>query len=223
MCMKLWQRLLIIGGIVAGSSLFGVMLLREKNPTPQEKYAAGGDPTSVPTRNPKTEADLLAAMKAEFADWTYFRNGYALPVPPGWKNTSTAGGRAVLVPGSANAEAADRMKEMSLTVLSDASAPQGQQFTTQREFDDWRQVEGEVRGAIQKLANTTLDGVPAVELLDTGGTEADWTIIVWARKDGRNVYLTVKGMAGFDIRDAAAVEYMVNNFKFSAPPSTGTK
>lgn len=105
------------------------------------------------TPSETTESKPVDAIIDEYADWTLFRNGYALPVPPKWKNTSDRGGTAVLEPG----ETVGNIQKISITVLSDEKATAGQRFTTQKELNDWSAIKGEVGGSIQKPKNIILD------------------------------------------------------------------
>lgn len=157
-----------------------------------------------------------------YSDWTLFRNGYSLPLPPEWKNTSDRGGTAILEVGDSPESKIGNIQQISITVLSDAKST-GQRFTTQREFDDWSKVEGEVQGSIQKLDNLTIDNEKAIELLDESGGENEWMIITWIRKDNRNIYINFKGNQKYDTDDAVATDYILSNFKFTSPSITSSK
>lgn len=170
----------------------------------------------------KSDQPAPTASGPDYSQWTLFRNGYALPLPPDWQNTSDTGGTAVLAVGDTPESKIGSIQQISVTVLSDEKAT-GQRFTTQTEFDDWSMVEGEVQGSIQKLENRTVDNEKAIELLDASGGENEWMIITWIRKDNRNIYINFEGNQKFEAQDVAAIDYILSNFKFVAPPMTGSK
>lgn len=170
----------------------------------------------------KTQPSVTPEVKQmkvqdKYADWTLFRNGYALPIPSDWKNTSDTGGTAVLEPG----EAVGTIKKISVTVLSDAKAPQGQQFTTQKELNEWSAVKGEVQGDVQKPKNISLDGEPGVMLVDKTGEADKWVAMAWARKDNVNILIRFTGSGIYGEQDMKAVDYIVSHFTFTPPPSSG--
>ncbi len=156
-------------------------------------------------------------MRDDYSDWTLFRNGYAFPLPADWKNTSDTGGTAVLEPG----QPIGSIENISVTVLSDKKAPEGQRFTTQKELDEWSAVTGEVQGTIQKPKNITLDGEQGVMLFDTTKGEDKWLSIIWARKDSINIYLTFRGNRTYGDADEKAIDYIVSHFTFTPPAMTG--
>ena len=160
--------------------------------------------------------------QADYSDWDLFRNGYSLPLPPGCKNTSDKGGTEVNEIGNSPKSTIGSIQKISITVLSDKKST-GQRFTTQREFEDWLKVEGEVQGSIQKLDNLMIDNERAIELLDQSGGENEWMIITWIRKDNKNIYINFEGNQKYNTSDASAIDYILSNFKFIAPPMTGSK
>ncbi len=78
---------------------------------------------------------------------------------------------------------------------------------------------GEVQGPIQKLANVTVDSEPGLELFDTRQGDDNWIMIVWVRKDNINLYLTFQGNKAITQDDTYAIDHIVSEFKFVAPPS----
>lgn len=161
----------------------------------------------------------ITVTPVEYADWSLFRNGYALPLPPAWKNTSDRAGTAVLEPG----KPIGSIQKISVTVLSDAKAPQGQRFTTQKELDNWLAVSGEVQGPIQKIKNNTLDKESGVILFDNSKGENNWLTISWARKNNTNIYLTFVGNEKYGDLDQKAIDYIVSGFRFTPPPMGGNE
>jgi hypothetical protein len=135
------------------------------------------------------------------------------------ENTSDVGGVAVLEPG----EAVGGLEEISVTILSDKKAPQGQQFTTQKELDEWSAVSGQVQGDIQKTKNIIMDGSPGVMMVDTTSETNKWLAMAWVRKDNINVQLRFTGNGTYGDADMKAVEYIVSQFTFTAPQTTGSK
>ncbi|HYD35196.1 MAG TPA: hypothetical protein VD999_03970 [Vitreimonas sp.] len=209
---------LVIGLSMAGLMFIGFRELESgPSPVPQASLAPSINPIVPVFESPSPTPSGTPATPLDYTTWKLFRNGYALPLPPNWKNTSDSNGRAVFHPG----DKVGSLTEISVTVLSDAKAPQGQQFTTQAEFDQWSAVQGDVQGAIQKIDNVTVDGQPGLMLLDTRGGEDQWLVIVWVRKDKNNLYLTFKGNQKYDVADASAIDYIVSKFTFTAPPMTG--
>lgn len=204
----MWYNLLPLNRIVfavAGVIILGVLgllvFMSKGVKAPYSSSSVSPSPTAA------------ASAVSEFSDWTYFRNGYGVKIPPDWKNTSDTGGTAVLEPGRKVAN----FELVSVTILSDKKAT-GQRFTTQKEFDEWYALSGEVQGDIQKIDNTMVDGEKAIMLLDTTGGEDAWTVITWTRKDEVNLYLRVKGNKKYSKEDAAAIDYLVSSFRFEAPP-----
>ena len=202
--MKDPRKVLLSTTIIGLALMFGITYLRDPRRT---AVAPAGDQISVSP----------SPVSLSYADWTLFSNGYALPIPPDWKNTSDTGGTAVLEPGTK----IGTIQKISITRLSDAKAPAGQQFTTQKEFDEWSAVEGEVQGPIQKIANLTVDSTPGLELSDIREDEGQWTVIVWVRKDNINLYLTFLGTEKITPDDTTAINRIASEFTFVAPPSTG--
>ena len=196
--MAIKKRFLIIGAILIAVAVFTVFLSRSKDKVIWQP-----------------ESQQVEQVQQLNTDWVIFRNGYSLPVPPGWKNTSDKGGRAVLVPGESEESRIGSISEISVTVVSDANSPKGQQFTTQKEFDDWLKVEGEVQGPVQKLDNIRLDNTEGIELLVIHDRDNSWNIIVWSRKEGSNLYINFKGNKEYSTEDAEAIDYIVSNFKFN--------
>ena len=170
-------------------------------------------------KNQPSVTPEVKQLKAQddYAGWTLFRNGYALPIPSDWKNTSDTGGTAILEPG----EAVGSIKEISVTVLPDAKAPQGQQFTTQKELEEWSAVKGEVQGDVQKPKNISLDGEPGVMLVDKTSEENKWVAMAWARKGSANVLIRFTGSGTYGKQDMKAVDYIVSHFTFTPTPSSG--
>lgn len=202
--MKDPRKVLLLTTIIGLALMFGITYLRETGST---ALAPSGDQISASP----------SPVSLNYAEWGLFRNGYALPIPPDWKNTSDTGGTAVFEPGTK----VGNIKKISVTRLSDAKVPPGQQFTTQKEFEEWSAVEGEVQGPIQKIANITVDSTPGLELSDIREDEGQWTVIVWVRKDNINLYLTFLGNEKITPDDNSAMTHIASEFAFVAPPSTG--
>lgn len=197
------RKLLFALTIVILVLMFGVVFIRES------------------MKNKSSSSDALVVQPAktqdDYANWSLFRNGYALPVPPEWKNTSDNGGVAILEPG----KAIGSMQEISIAILSDKNAPQGQQFTTQKELDEWSAVNGKVQGDIQKLKNITMDETPGVMLIDTTGEKNKWVVMAWTRKDNVNIQIRFTGSGTYGDQDKKAVDYIISHFTLTAPPMTG--
>ncbi len=153
----------------------------------------------------------------EYSNWKLFRNGYAFPIPPKWKNTSDKNGVAILEPG----DPIGSLQQISITILSDKKAPQGQQFTTQTELDQWSAVSGPLQGDVQKTKNITLDGSPGVMLVDTTGEKDKWLAMAWVRKDNINVQLRFTGNGTYSEQDMKTVDYIISHFTFTPPAMTG--
>lgn len=166
--------------------------------------------------SPSPTPATASPIPTSYDDWTLFRNGYALPLPPDWKNTSDLGGQAILEPG----RKIGSITKIAVTVLSDKKVAEGQAFTSQKELDDWMAKPIEATGTMQKLANITIDGQKGVLLLDKSGGDALWTVINWVRKDETNLYISVYGTGKYSQEEAQAIEYMTQHFTFTAPPST---
>lgn len=184
--------------------------------------AKNRDKVIIPGKGTPTISVRPTISDRDYSKWTLFRNGYAFPLPPGWKNTSDTGGTAVLEAGSSSEGKIGSIYKITVTVLSDEKAT-GQRFTTQREFEEWSKVEGEVQGPIQRIDNRTVDGEKAIELLDVSGGENEWMIITWVRKDNKNVYINFKGNKKYERADAAAIDHILSNFTFTTPQITGSK
>ena len=197
-----------VGAICLLSGMFGVTIMRDWS-----RLTGKQKPEGVVVQ------PTVALTASTYDDWMLFRNGYAFPLPPDWKNTSDKGGTAVLEPG----RTLGSITKISVTILSDAKAPQGQQFTTQTEFDQWYAVSGLVQGPMQKPTNMMLDGVKAVMLMDTKGATENWVGIIWARKDNINIYITFNGSGEYSNADENAINYIVSHFMFTPPPSTSGK
>jgi len=196
------RKLLLAGSIIFVVVMFAQAFIRD---TFKSK-------TVTPSKNTPTQQ-----VVDDYANWGLFRNGYALPVPPKWQNTSDTGGVAILEPG----EQVGSLNQISIMVLSDKNAPQGQQFTTQKELDEWTAVSGPVQGDVQKTNNITLGGSPGVMFLDTTGEKDAWLAMAWTRKDGINVQIRFTGTGEYTDLDAKTVDYIVSNFTFTPPPITG--
>jgi len=206
--MKDMRVIVLVGAICILIGMFGITIMRDwpRLTGKQQLESPTAKPTAVPT-------------VSLYSDWKLFRNGYAFPLPPDWNNTSDNGGTAVLEPG----QTLGSITKISVTILSDAKAPQGQQFTTQTEFNQWYAVSGQVQGTMQKPANMSLDGEKAVMLMDTKGATKSWVGIVWARKDNINIYITFNGSGEYSNTDENAINYIVSKFMFTPPPSAGAK
>lgn len=209
--MKDSRKLLLFGTIIFLLGMFFVTILRDwPRLTGQIKNSV------TPAATPQSITDETQTV---YTNWKLFRNGYALPVPPEWKNTSDKGGVAILEPG----EKTGSLQEISVSILSDKNAPQGQQFTTQKELDEWSAVSGQVQGDIQKTKNVIMDGSPGVMIVDTTSETNKWTAMAWTRKDNINVQLRFTGSGKYEVQDMKVVDYIVSRFTFTAPPMTGSK
>lgn len=197
-------RFLFVSGL-AILLVVAFMLMRVPSSTKQT--------TSVSTPSPKVQA---IATADPYASWELFRNGYAFPLPADWKNTSDTNGTATFAPGTPIGS----IDSLAVTVLSDKRAPQGKRFTTQPEFDQWYAVEGEVQGKIQKLQNLAVDGEKAV-MISQKPADDRWMVIVWARHEQVNLYITATGAGEYTVEDGKIVSYIAEHFVFTAPPSTG--
>ncbi len=205
-----YRKFVLFGVIVFLVGMFGVTIMRDW-PRLTGQMGKRASPAAIPKVTPD-------ATKADYSNWTLFRNGYALPVPPKWKNTSDLGGVAVLEPG----EIVGSLDEISVTILSDKKA-QGQQFTTQKELDEWSAVSGQVQGDIQKTKNIVMDGSPGVMIVDTTSEANKWLAMAWTRKDNINVQLRFTGNGTYEDEDIKAVDYIVSHFTFTAPQTSGSK
>ena len=206
--MKDSHKLLLLGTIIFLFGMLFVTILRDwPRLTGQIKTGVSPTPPTPTVEN----------KQAEHADWSLFRNGYALPLPPKWKNTSDTGGVAVLEPG----EMIGSLEEISIMIVSDKKAPQGQQFTTQRELDEWSAVSGQVQGDIQKTKNIFVDGNPGVMLVDVTGETNKWVAMAWTRKENVNVQIRFTGRGTYTDKDMETVDYIVTHFTFTAPPMSG--
>lgn len=162
--------------------------------------------------SPAPQASVV--IQDDYSGWTLFRNGYAFPVPPKWKNTSDTGGVAILEPG----DKIGSLEQISMRVLSDKKAPAGQQFTGQQELEQWATVSGQVQGDVQKTKNVSLDGAPGVMLVDTTGEVGKWVAMAWARRDSINFQLRFTGSGTYTDQDKKTVDYIISHFTFTPPP-----
>lgn len=204
--MKDPRKIILITTIVVLALMFGITLVKESI-----KNSFKNRPTS--------NSAIPAKAQNKYESWRLFRNGYAFPIPPEWKNSSDRGGTAVLEPRNVSTNELKNIQRISITVLSDKKAT-GQRFTTEREFEDWSAVTGEVQGAIQKLEDITIDGEKAMTLIDKS-IDNKWKIIVWIRKDQTNLYLNFDGRGEYDTEAIEAVGYITSHFSFVAPAMTG--
>jgi len=205
-----FRKFVLFGVIVFLVGIFGVTIIRDWPRLTGQKTS-----NAIPTAIPKVTPD---ETQADYSNWTLFRNGYALPVPPKWQNTSDLGGVAVLEPG----ETVGSLDEISVTILSDKKS-QGQQFTTQKELDEWSAVSGQVQGDIQKTKNIVMDGSPGVMIVDTTSEANKWLAMAWTRKDNINVQLRFTGNGTYENEDMKVVDYIVSHFTFTAPQTSGSK
>lgn len=205
-----FRKFVLFGVIVFLVGIFGVTIIRDW-PRLTGQKASSTSPTAIPNVTPNETL-------ADYSNWTLFRNGYAMPVPPKWKNTSDLGGVAVLEPG----ERVGSLDEISVTILSDKKA-QGQQFSTQKELDEWSAVSGQVQGDIQKTKNIVMDGSPGVMIVDTTSEANKWLAMAWTRKDNINVQLRFVGNGTYEDEDMKAVDYIVSHFTFTAPQTSEGK
>jgi hypothetical protein len=205
-----WRKLLLSFTIIFLVGIFGFTFIKQFfKPVAKKSSLANSSPamSSQPQFTPSPDP---------YVGWTVFRNGYALPVPPKWKNTSDLNGTAVLEPG----EKLAGIIKISVTILSDKKATAGQRFTTQKEFDQWYAVSTQVQGNIQKLKNVNLDVEKAVVLFDTTQGTNHWQTIIWSRKEERNIYLTFTGTDEYGVDDATAIDYITSHFTFTPPAMT---
>lgn len=200
--MKDPRKAVLISTIILLTLMFGLTFLKEsfKNKTSKEIPSATVSPTII---------------KNKFENWTFFKNGYAFPLPSNWKNSSDTGGTAVLEPSDISENELDNIKKISVTVLSYKKAT-GQRFTTQLEFDQWSAVTGEVQGKIQKLENLTIDGEKGIMLIDNS-VENKWKIIIWIRKDEINLYMNFDGEGKYNDKNIEVIKYITSHFSFIAP------
>ena len=203
--MKDPRKIILLSTIVLLSVMFGFTFLKELYKKSQKKTVVSNVPT--PT-----------IMIADRADWTLFRNGYAFPLPPDWKNSSDRGGTAVLEPTDISTNTLGTIQRISTTILSDKKAS-GQRFTTEREFGDWGAVKGEVQGKIQKLDDVTVDGEKALLLIDRS-VDNKWTIIVWTRREQMNFYINFGGVGKYGAAETETINYIISHFNFVAPERT---
>lgn len=205
------RKWLLFGAIVFVVGMFTVTIMRDWSRLTGQT-ASIANPTPVLSAAPsKTQVD--------FSNWTLFRNGYALPVPSKWKNTSDVGGVAVLEAG----ELVGSLDQITVTILSDKKAPQGQQFTTQKELDEWTAVNGLVQGNLQKTKNIVMDRSSGVLIVDTTSEPNKWFVMAWTRKDSINVQLRFMGNGTYTDTEMQAVDYIVSHFTFTAPEATDSK
>lgn len=205
--MKDPRKVVLVSVIIVLALMFGVTFLKE----------------SFRNKNKKISPQISVSptkVQNKYDDWVLFRNGYALPLPPDWKNSSDTGGTAVLEPRDPMANELKNIQKISITVLSDEKAT-GQRFTTEKEFFEWSAINGEVQGKIQKLDNLTVSGEKAIMLIDVSGEDNVWKIIVWVRKDNINLYINFDGLGKYDEVDAEVINYITSQFNFVAPPMTG--
>lgn len=205
--MKDPRKIVLVATIVILTLLFGVTYLKEQLST------RSSAPLPSETVSPTKVVDT-------YEGWTLFRNGYAFPVPPEWKNSSDVGGVAVLEPTDPAVNTLKNIQKISAIILSDKKAT-GQRFTTEKEFIEWTAVPGEVQGSVQKLENSVVDGEKAVMLIQRAASADTWKIIVWTRKDGVNVYLNFDGVGSYEASEMQAIKYIIAHFTFTPPPTTG--
>ncbi len=96
------RKILLVTTIVGLALMFGYAYIRDTRRT-----------ATVTAPDASSEKQVVSP----YADWTLFRNGYTLPLPPDWKNTSDTGGTAVLEPGTP----VGSIVKLSVTRLSDAN------------------------------------------------------------------------------------------------------
>lgn len=204
--MKDPRKVILVSTIVVLALMFSFTFIKEGIKSNQGKKPI---PVSV----------LPTKAQNKYESWKLFRNGYAFPLPSDWKNSSDRGGTAVLEPRDLSMNELKNIQKISVTILSDKKAT-GQRFTTEREFTDWTAVTGEVQGTIQKLENITVDGEKAVVLMDRS-IDNEWKVIVWIRKDERNIYLNFDGKGEYDKDAIEMVGYITSRFSFKAPAMTG--
>ena len=207
--MKDPRKIVLVSVIIILTLMFGVTFLKESFRNKNKKIS------------PLISVSPTKAQK-KYEDWTLFRNGYSLPIPSDWKNSSDVGVTAVLEPRDSIANELKNIQKISITVLSDEKAT-GQRFTTEKEFFEWSAVVGEVQGKIQKLDNLSVNGEKAIMLIDVSGGDNEWKIIVWVRKDNMNLYINFDGLGKYNEADAEVINYITSQFNFVAPPMTGTE
>lgn len=205
--MKDSRKIILVSTIVLLAVMFGFTFLKEAYKKSQKKSDVSYSPQ--PTKAFENRSD-----------WTLFRNGYAFPLPPDWKNSSDRGGTAVLEPRDVLKNRLSGIEKISITILSDAKAG-NKQFSTEREFTEWTAVKGEVQGTIQKLHNGEVDGQKSILVSDTSAGKEKWKIIVWVRKDLRNLYLIFDGVGTYGKSEAETITYITSNFTFVAPATAG--
>lgn len=196
---------LLVVGLVVIVGLFALVL---RSPKP----AVAPAPTVSPSPVSSTETKTVG-----YDEWKLFRNGYAFPLPPEWKNTSDTNGTATFAPG----QEVGNIHSIAVTRLSDKKAPQGQKFTTQAELDDWYGGKLSEVGNLKKIKTLMIDGEKAVMIADTSGGKERWMVIIWARHENMNLYFTANGLGEYTLDDENAITYMVEHFLYTAPPSTG--
>ena len=155
-----------------------------------------------------------------YQDWTLFRNGYAFPLPPEWKNSSDVGGVAVLEPTDPAVNTLKNIQKISAIILSDKS-----HRTTLYHRERIYRVDG-CRGAVQgsyKNWKIVLLTEKAIMLIQRAESADTWKIIVWTRKDGVNVYLNFDGVGTYEGAEMQAIKYIIAHFTFTPPPTTGKK
>lgn len=149
-----------------------------------------------------------------YEGWKYFKNGYMVKIPPGWRKLSDKGGKTVLVPGKETGS----VKEISFDVAPYSTDPDGVSFTSQEQFDQWYGADSVVSGKIRKIDNVAVDGERGIMLSNVGQKATDWHIFVWTRKDGINYYINARGDGRHTLEDAIAVDYLISSFMFGLPP-----
>ncbi len=207
--MKDPRKIVLVATIGILILLFGMAYLKEQ--------LSKRSPTILPT-----ETVMPTKVVDPYQDWTLFRNGYAFPLPPEWKNSSDVGGVAVLEPTDPAVNTLKNIQKISAIILSDKKAT-GQRFTTEKEFIEWMAVAGAVQGSVQKLENSIIDGEKAIMLIQRAESADTWKIIVWTRKDGVNVYLNFDGVGTYEGAEMQAIKYIIAHFTFTPPPTTGKK
>ena len=164
----------------------------------------------------KVSETAVSQIPPNFNTFSTFENGYEIKIPTNWVNTSDLQGHSVIGPGK-NGIKVGSFQSIVLSVNPSLTAL----MTSQSEFDSWYAKKNEkvTKGIIQKLANTTIDGEKAVELIDTSvnqKTQNAWSIVTWTRKNNVNYYINAIGDQKITTVDFKVYEYIIKSFKFNA-------
>lgn len=159
-----------------------------------------------------------------FQKYTDILEKYEMDIPGGWEvqESTTGGAFTSRIVWQAKPGGMDlgNISQLSVTVVASPSTTQP--LSTQKEFDQWLDVEREGQasdaGTVFKAGNFNISGLRAVILKEENIVEVSrknsfFSRTGWLRSNNINYYINVMGNGIFTDKESKYLERMFNSFK----------